>query len=412
MTSVSINREASDKTKGFRLQKVRAIELMLKSINKDTDSVFYTAIENVEDVSHWHVEDSSQKNYYEEDKNYAADGKFTIHSPAVKNTLVSFFDIYANQLKNSEHVYLGFYTTTGVGKERKHTLDNGVTIELPDEPLLELLASKKDLKDIVVTAIHEVLKEEYERQYPNQDNRGHLQTLNQQSISQLRTFLGRITWKFGQDDEISLKKTVLDLIKTSPLHNVNHANKEEIIFSLLMEKLDEKQNKTNLVEKLVHSSDVKLIFKQAESELPGLVMDPAWQELERLQLEITDKRSLIDKIEAVAKDYPKNKFQHLARKACRSKKEQSDSNKTVLSLKYRVFEACNDYFFENDRKPNLTVNEVDSLFSDLFNESVESIDELKKDYHYSLSNKKLIEGIVLDLFDTCFLAFDEKENDK
>ena len=50
MTSVSINREASDKTKGFRLQKVRAIELMLKSINKDTDSVFYTAIENVEDV--------------------------------------------------------------------------------------------------------------------------------------------------------------------------------------------------------------------------------------------------------------------------------------------------------------------------------------------------------------------------
>ena len=61
MTSVSINREASDKTKGFRLQKVRAIELMLKSINKDTDSVFYTAIENVEDVSHWHVEDNSQK---------------------------------------------------------------------------------------------------------------------------------------------------------------------------------------------------------------------------------------------------------------------------------------------------------------------------------------------------------------
>ena len=110
-------------------------------------------------------------------------------------------------------------------------------------------------------------------------------------------------------------------------------------------------------------------------------MDPVWQELERLQLEITDKRSLIDKIEAVAKDYPKNKFQHLARKACRSKKEQSDSNKTVLSLKYRVFEACNDYFFENDRKPNLTVNEVDSLFSDLFNESVESIDELKKDYN-------------------------------
>ena len=44
--------------------------------------------------------------------------------------------------------------------------------------------------------------------------------------------------------------------------------------------------------------------------------------------------------------------------------------------------------------------------------AVESIDELKKDYHYSLSNKKLIEGIVLDLFDTCFLAFDERENDK
>ena len=56
MNADTINREATDTSKGFRLQKIRAIKLMLDTINNDTESIFFTAIENVEDVSHRTIE--------------------------------------------------------------------------------------------------------------------------------------------------------------------------------------------------------------------------------------------------------------------------------------------------------------------------------------------------------------------
>jgi len=108
MISETINREAADTSKGFRLQKIRAIKLMLDSIKNDADAVFFTAVENVEDVSHQVVENGVETTYYEEDKNYDTSGNFTIFSPPVRNTLVSFFDIYLGQFKTSKNVYLGF----------------------------------------------------------------------------------------------------------------------------------------------------------------------------------------------------------------------------------------------------------------------------------------------------------------
>lgn len=65
----TINREASDKTKGFRLQKLRAIKLMLDAVEKQETALFYTAIENVEDISHTDLSEDDIRQYYEEDKN-------------------------------------------------------------------------------------------------------------------------------------------------------------------------------------------------------------------------------------------------------------------------------------------------------------------------------------------------------
>jgi hypothetical protein len=86
MNSETINREAADTSKGFRLQKIRAIKLMFDTINKGINSIFFTAIENVEDVSHRIIENGQQTDYYEEDKNYSLDGSFTIFRPPVINT--------------------------------------------------------------------------------------------------------------------------------------------------------------------------------------------------------------------------------------------------------------------------------------------------------------------------------------
>ena len=85
-----IKREASDKTKGFRLQKMRAIRLMLDELNNVSKKIFYTAIENVEDVSHTTIDQSGVAQYYEEDKNYAKGKNFTLFTDAVKTLLLVF----------------------------------------------------------------------------------------------------------------------------------------------------------------------------------------------------------------------------------------------------------------------------------------------------------------------------------
>lgn len=412
MNVETINREAADTSKGFRLQKIRAIKLMFDTINKGINSIFFTAIENVEDVSHRIIENGQQIDYYEEDKNYSLDGSFTIFSPPVINTLVSFFDIFVEGYRSSNSVYLGFYTTRAIGKERKKTLKNGEELTLPKDSVLFLLNSAEPIANALAQAIKSILVEEYERQYVGKKTDGNLKTLKEQSIDDFKLFLSKISWSFGQEDEVALKDTVIQLIKNSPLHNVSHANKENIIFTLLMEKLDEKQNHKNLYEKFVNSSDVKLIFKEAESEESELSMDPTWSEIEKLKSELTDMRNLEEKFKSVISDYPNKKLEHLARKACRSKIEESDSNKTFLSLKYRVLEACNDYFFEINYKEPADQDELDQVIRGLFQSSIDSIKELKKDYSYTLSNEKLIEGVVLDLFDSCFLAFDEVENEQ
>ncbi|CCK82400.1 conserved uncharacterized protein [Desulfobacula toluolica Tol2] len=385
---------------------------MLNSIKNDADAVFFTAVENVEDVSHQTVENGVETNYFEEDKNYDLCGNFTIFSPPVKNTLVSFFDIYLGQFKNSKNVYLGFYTTRAIGKERKNKLNDGTEIDLPETSILSLLSSGKKINGATTRLVKAILIEEYIEQYKGKPYDGFLESLKNMSEKDFIDFLMRIKWYFGEENEEDLKQTVLKDIEASTLHSSAHIGKESIIFSSLMEKLDEKQNKESLLDRLVHSSDVKLIFAEARSEVAELNMDPTWRHYNELEEEITDKRNLKEKIQAIIDDYPERKIRHLAKKACRSKTEQSSSNKTFLSLKYRVHEACSDYFFEEDYTPPENGDDLNRLIKELLSESVKSIEELKKDYQYSVSNSKIIEGIILDLFDSCFFAFDELEHEK
>lgn len=411
MNTNVINREASDKTKGFRLQKMRAIKLMIETIEDQETAIFYTAIEDVEDVSHTTLSNKGAKKYYEEDKNYDEKHIFTIFSPEVKNTLVSFFDIYVNSWKYSEELLLGFYTTASIGKERKKFLVDGAEIDAPNDPVLKVISSESELSDDIVKMVKSVVLEEYERQYALKNSKGNLTTLEEISIDTFKNFLGKVVWHFGGEDEEKLKETVIQLIKKSIFHNVRLANKEEGIFSILMEMLDERQNAKSLARRVVFAPDVKLVFKQAESEESDSVMDPTWSELKKIEEEITDKRNLKEKITSVCPEYAEKKIKHLARLACRSKTEQMSSNKSFLSLKYRAYEACSEYFFSHE-SPVTTESDVDNIFEELKKISEEQIAELRKDYTYTISNSQAVSGIIMDLFDGCFVSFDEGTNEK
>lgn len=178
-----------------------------------------------------------------------------------------------------------------------------------------------------------------------------------------------------------------------------------------MDKLSEKQSSKNLVDKLVHSSDVKLIFKEAESQIPDESIDPTWRYISELENDVTDKRNLEEKVVSVVKDVTERRIKQLARKASGSKYEERDSDKSFLSLKYRIFEACEEYFLKDDYIPPKKDNELDAILQALVSKAVGDISMLKADYRYTISNDKTIEGIILNLFDGCFLAFDEYSNE-
>ncbi|EPR6573702.1 MULTISPECIES: hypothetical protein [Gammaproteobacteria] len=407
MAVETINREAGDSGKGFRLQLIRAIKLMLQTIQQDRSTVFFTAVENLEDVSHQTIVDGEVSNYFEEDKNYDLNGNFTIFSPPVINTLVSFYDIYVDQFRTSNSVYLGFYTTRDVGKERKSKLNSGKEIALPEKPILEILQSFDDVSDDTINLVKEILVEEYASQYKEKPKSGNLETLRGLNADMFKEFLRKILWHFGQEDEDALKQTVLTDIENSPLHNNAHIGKEKIIFCLLMDKLSEKQNSKNLVDKLVHSSDVKLIFKEAESQIPDESIDPTWRYIAELEKDVTDKRNLKEKVLSVIEDISDRRIRLLARKASGSKYEEREADKSFLSLKYRVFEACEEYFSDDGYVAPESGNDLDAVLQTLLSKAVEDISKLKTDYKYTISNDKTIEGIIWNLFDGCFLAFDE-----
>lgn len=214
-------------------------------------------------------------------------------------------------------------------------------------------------------------------------------------------------WHFGQENEDELKQAVLKDIENSPIHNNAHIGKENIIFCLLMDKLSERQNSKNLVDKLVHSSDVKLIFKEAESQIPDESIDPTWRYIAELEKEVTDKRNLKEKVLSVIDDISERRIKQLARKASSSKYEECEADKSFLSLKYRVFEACEEYFSGGCYVAPRSGGDMDAVLKTLVSRAVEDISKLKSDYKYTISNDKTIEGIIWNLFDECFLAFDE-----
>lgn len=412
MSAQIIDRENGEKAKGFRLQKLRAAKLMLETLQQKPETMFYAAIEVVEDVYIKTFDSSGSESKFEEDKNYNSETNFTVFSPEVTNTLVSFFDIYTSSWRSSDKVILGFYTTAGIGKERKTTLNNGKLIQLPAEPILKILSGPAKCPSQTSAIVHQILIDEYGQQYAAQKSSGNLETLQNYSPDEFENFLSKISWEFGQADEKILKADVLSLIRHSRLYNFKVANKEEIIWSLISEMLDEKQSLGDFVDRFVHSSQIELIFKRAESEEPRVRTDPTWQMLQATEAEITDKRNLSEKILAVCPGYDDLRMKLAARKAAAAKVEQQNSDKSFLALKYRILDACEQYLYQIAIAETLTKQEFDNVIEDLTIAAMGTLDELKKDYTYTLSNKVTIMSIVLDLMDSCFISLDRVSLDE
>jgi hypothetical protein len=364
---MTINREAADKTKGFRLQKMRVLEYMLDGIASCEKPMFYSSIEHIEDV---YVKNRANDGdeVLEENKNYNPESKFTFNSHEVVNTMVSFIDIWF-KYRFSDNLKLSFYSTNNFTKEgvSKVTKDNSIV--LPDKAILGLLKDKDYEYPNLLGAVKAFVIAEYKKQYSDPVHPGRIDVIGKMDAAQWKKFLSCIDWKFGEPDEVSKKEEVLGKIKVCKYFSTSHLSKEDVIFSQLMELYDERQNLKDPTEKFIHSSEIELVFNRSGLAASGLVIDPVWEIWSKIPK--SDSRNIKDKIIDVCSDYSDKKINQHALKVARSMIEQTSfaSDKSLLSLKYRVFEHCQDFLIQYlETKQGVDIlseQEIDDLLKSL-----------------------------------------------
>lgn len=407
-----INREAGDKAKGPRLQRLRCVELLLDAIEKSARPHVYAAVEHKDDVF---LKDAiSGKDYLEQNKNYSESSSFTFNSPEVKNTMVCYLDMWMEYGIKSKDVFFGFYATNCLGKEQKISTASATAPELPDKPILELLKSKDLDYPNLLPAVKVIVLEEYKKQYASKNISGYTKNIEAFTDSDWKQLLEKIDWNFESDDEEATQKNVIGKIKACKFFNHSHIGLEDSLLRNLMDLLDERQCIEDLLGKFVSGTDVENVYlKTGALTESSKNEDPIYKMWASLPAP-TDKRNILDKMNAVCTNIDPKRLKIYARKTAGSRilQEEKESDKSFLSLRYRIFEKCEEKLQEYLSSPTgkifANTQDIDKLFDFLFNQVQAQVAELSDDFQYSMKSQPVIEGIVCELFDSCYLALDNE----
>lgn len=130
-------------------------------------------------------------------------------------------------------------------------------------------------------------------------------------------------------------------------------------------------------------------------------------------LEQKDIRNISDKLLDVCPTINKHRITKYSRDIASGEAELSKfSERQVRSMKYRVFEICQDELIEfcenHDTNGNIDFEKINQLLEKYSDKAYQIIEEKSKDYSYPLRNKDLLRKVVLALINDCYLSFDEK----
>lgn len=401
-----IKREASDKAKGFRLQKIRVIELILDAIEDGKMINVLGAVEFYEDVALELTTKKEQSTTYEENKNYDKTSAFTVNSHEVLNTFVSFVDLWFFKYNCDPLTKFVFYSTNTIGKEKHSTFSKKASLALPSTAILSQF-EKGILDSDSFTFLKESIKAEYEKQYERK-NTAAINRVNSLTDTQWKEFFGQVCLKFEADADLKLKETVLEKIKKSCLFTPQLEGKEDLIFSDIMEKIDERQNHPQVSAKFVHKSDIEnSYFRVAAGKGRSRRDDYVWQQWE--QIPEPENRNIEEKIKSVSKKYsPKaiNVKNLVATRGMLLFKELKN-DKPFLSLRYRVYECCIKLLYDKSFNAPIKEAALNKYIIELVEETEQELIKLESSYNYDgMITREVIEGTVHALFDECFLAFD------
>ena len=408
-----INRDVGEQAKGPRLQKLRAVQLLLESLERQGPVIAYCALENEGDVYLKEASQNGSQEYHEEDKNYDTSANFTLASEPVINTLVIFADSWIGK-SCREDVVFGFYAPNNYAKERASERSRRLGIEWPAKPVLELLRGMDFSDAQTLSCAKSLIMDEYKFQYPEKtppdgSPRGNLAVLETWVDGQWQGFFRQITWKLGQEDHAQLELTLRDKVRRSHHYSQAISGREGHIVSLMCDLLDKRQSLADPLMRFVYSAELENIFLRVASGTQKLP-DPSyrtWNSLPKPE----DTRNLSDKVRAICKAATRAELGRWSRKAGNSltTQRQYEDDVTLLSIKYQVFDVCEEKL-EELRKRNGT-NEVSSEeLVEWVEILVKCCEERLKDcgnhYAYSISGRTFIGELIWELVDSCYLAFD------
>jgi type II secretory pathway predicted ATPase ExeA len=257
---------------------------MLSRVKAAASGLFVAAVEYGGDI---YVEDSA-KTYVEENKAYGSKD-FSFASAEVKNTLVYFLDFWLNN-NRKPGIAFGFYTTNSISKEIKAGQIKTMNIQLPEEPILDLLVKKEYETPDLLPAVQKIILAEYKQQYTGNKQytleNSHYATIEKFATNDWTEFLNTIEWKFAQPDIDELEDMLITQINSVNFPGINIEGKEPFIRAQLFYDLELRQAKKNPDERFIKPSDIELIYRRVAT---GNIEEGSYKYLEFDYTEVRDK---------------------------------------------------------------------------------------------------------------------------
>jgi hypothetical protein len=398
-----ISREAGDKTKGFRFQKLRAAVRLLQRIGISPQSQCYCAMEFVEDSAIFSGRDPVA---VEENKQYSAGLSF--NSDTVKNSIVAFLDADAT-FGYSQGLRFGFYASATIADERLPIApdrNDASGRSTRSYQLLRNLASGVALSDEEASIAKDLIEVEYRSQYPARDGMApRTPPVATWTAKEFRSFLEKIDWTFTLQDNDDIEKEALELVRKCPFFDYRHEGLEGFLLSAITDLLEKRSHAKGHIDRIVGTSDIKGLFSEILALRRGERLDPAHEEWENEHVD--DRRNLSEKVLAVSPDYSSKRLARLARRIALARHEGNAFGREYVSLLLRVLNACQEELDRPGYKlPNMSEGQIDACIDALVKASTARMNALSSTWTYRVKDEEAIRGAVLSLFNDCYLAFD------
>lgn len=400
-----IDREAGDKKKGDRFQKLRACIRMLTEIGLDKNNRIYCAIELLED-SLLLREQGDDARCVEENKNYGS--SLTFNSSPVRNTVVAFIDLDFRFLGDTP-IRFSFYASASAGDERfdKSLFERAGLTSPGKSSILKKLCAKEPLSEDDLALCKASVLDEYAKQYADIAGHGHLAAISAWTPVQFGQFLSKIEWIVTTDGNAELEGAAVDCVKKCPFYSYRHEGMESVIVGAICSEFERRSEHAVPMARLLGTADIENIFLRTLGVQPqGKPLDPAHESWDGIK--VADMRSLQEKIEAVTPDYPPRGLRRLKLRVGLAKDEARLWQREYVSLRRRVYDVCEDVLeaIQGGRTSPLTPPEIDAILAGMVARSMEELTRLNKTYHYGIQDENTLRGVILSLFDECYLAFD------